>query len=175
MGRSKPNIFQAGNIVLQNRPDSDINQCKACIYELNLKRQLTKTIVMKTSKREILIYYNPESSRDRKTVAYALSLSKYVKAYSFQQSPCKSNTDWCRILAKLNIHPKELLDKSHPYYQANIRGHEFDEEGWFNILRTNPELIKAPIAMRGEKVVLCLNPKDIYRLAKEEEEEEAIV
>lgn len=128
-----------------------------------------KFIAMKSSKREISIYYNPESSSDRKTVAYAQSLSHFVKAYTFQQNPCNSNTGWCRILAALNMHPKELMNKAHPYYQANIHGHEFDEEGWLNILRTNPELIKAPIAIRGEKAVLCVNPKDIYRLAKEEE------
>lgn len=125
---------------------------------------------MKTSKREITIYYNPESSNDRKTVAYAQSISRHVKAYSFQQAPCRGNTEWCKVLTALKMHPKELLNKAHPYYQANIRGREFDEEGWLNILRTNPELIKAPIAVRGERAVLCLNPKDVYRLAKEEEE-----
>ncbi|MCB0549516.1 MAG: hypothetical protein KDD19_18220 [Phaeodactylibacter sp.] len=126
---------------------------------------------MKTSKREVTIYYNPESSSDRKTVAYAQSLSRYVKAYSFQQNPCRGNTGWCRVLSALNIHPRELLNESHPYYMANIKGREFDEEGWFNILRTNPELIKAPIAIRGEHAVLCLTPKDVYRLAKDEEVE----
>lgn len=131
----------------------------------------TKMNAMKTSKREITIYYNPESSSDRKTVAYAQSLSRYVKAYSFQQNPCRGNTGWCRVLAALDIHPRELLNEDHPYFQANIKGREFDEEGWFNILRTNPELIKAPIAIRGEHAVLCLTPKDVYRLTKEEETE----
>ncbi len=126
---------------------------------------------MKTSKREITIYYNPESSRDRKTVAYAQSLSHFVKAYSFKQNPCRGNTEWCKVVAALKMHPKELLNKAHPYYQENIKGREFDEDGWFNILRTNPELIKAPIAIRGDHVVLCLNPKDVYRLMQEEEVE----
>lgn len=129
---------------------------------------------MKTSKREIAIYYNPESSSDRKAVAYAQSLSHYVKAYSFQQNPCRGNTEWCKVLTALKMHPKELMNKAHPYYQANIRGREFDEEGWFNILRSNPELIKAPIAIRDGKAVLCLNPKDVYRLVKEEEELEEL-
>lgn len=38
-------------------------------------------------------------------------------------------------------------------------------------MRTNPELIKAPIAIRGEHAVLCLTPKDVYRLVKDEEVE----
>lgn len=131
----------------------------------------TKINAMKTSKREITIYYNPESSSDRKTVAYAQSLSRYVKAYSYKQTPCRGTTEWCKVLTALKMHPKDLMNKAHPYYQDNIRGREFDEEGWLNILRTNPELIRAPIAIRGEHVVLCLTPKDVYRLAQEEEVE----
>ena len=126
---------------------------------------------MKSSEREILILYDPGSGSGRQVVAYARSLSRHVQAYSFQQSPYNNRTGWCKILRALEMEPKELLDKSHSYYQTHIRGREFDEEGWFNVLRTNPELIKAPIAMRGQRAVLCINPKDIYRLAKEEEEE----
>lgn len=118
-----------------------------------------------TNRREILIYYNSESSADRKTVAYAQSVLRHVKTYTFQKSPA-NNTKWCKILAALGVHPKDLMNKAHPYYQANIRGREFQDEDWYNVLRLNPDLIKAPIAIRGHKAVLCLNPKDIYRLAQ---------
>ena len=127
---------------------------------------------MKNNKREILIFYNPESESGRKTVAYAQSISNYVEAYSFEQSPYNSLTGWCKIVTALDMDPKDLLNKAHPYYQENIRGKEFDEEGWLNVLRTNPQLIKAPIAMRGKRAVLCINPQDVFRLAKEERERE---
>lgn len=113
--------------------------------------------------REILILYHPQSRSQRKTVAYAKSVTPHVKAFPFD-SYNKSTLPWLRILQALNMHPKDLLDKSNPYYQLHIRGRDFDEDGWLKVLSRNPHLIRSPIAIRGNKAVLCSIPKDIYRL-----------
>jgi len=118
---------------------------------------------MKTHQREILIYYNPESSADRRTVAHAHGLTKHIKTYKFGQTP-STNTSWSQILGKLDLHPKDLMNKAHPYYQEHIRGREFNRQGYLKILKYNPEILKAPIAIRGDRAVLCNNPTDIYRL-----------
>jgi arsenate reductase len=122
---------------------------------------------MKTHQREILIYYNPDSSNDRKTVAHAQGLTSHVRTYSFDKAP-SSGTSWQQILKALDMHPKELMNKAHPYYQANIRGKEFTDEDWLNVIKYNPSLLKAPIAIRGDKAVLCTNATDIYKLTKGE-------
>jgi len=118
---------------------------------------------MKTHSREILIYYNPESSADRKTVAHARSMVPHLKTYSFAQAP-STGTSWQQILKALNRDPKELLNKAHPYYQSHIRGREFHDECWIKVIRNNPDLLKAPIAMRGSRAILCSTPTDIYKL-----------
>ncbi len=118
---------------------------------------------MKTHQREILIYYNPESSNDRKTVAHAQSLVPYVMTYSYEKAP-STGTSWQQIIKALNIHPKDLMNKAHPYYQANIRGREFNDQDWLNVIKYNPGLLKAPIAIRGNKAVLCTSATDIYKL-----------
>ncbi len=118
---------------------------------------------MKTNNREILIYYNPESNADKKTVAFARSVSPHIRTYAFNQNP-STNTSWQMILLSLGKEPKELLNKAHPFYQKNLRGKEFDREDWLKVLLHNPELIKAPVAVRGNKAILCNNPTDIYRL-----------
>lgn len=120
---------------------------------------------MKTHKREILIYYNPESSKDRKTVAHAQSVVQHVRSYAYGKAP-STDTSWQQILLSLGLHPKELMNKAHPYYREHIKGREFDQESWLKVLRYNPEIIKAPIAIRGKKAILCLNSTDIHRLAE---------
>ena len=120
---------------------------------------------MRTHNREILVYYNPESSSDRKTVAYARSVVPHVKTFSFAQAP-STGTSWQHILKALNLHPKELMNKAHPYYQANIRGRDFEDECWIKVIRKNPDLLKAPIAIRGSRAILCLTPTDIYKLTE---------
>ena len=121
---------------------------------------------MKTHKREILIYYNPESASDRRTVAHAQSMSTHVRSYSYGKSPSTS-TSWIQILHSLDVPPKELLNKAHPYYQQHIRGREFSDEDWIKVIQNNPELLKSPIAVRGKKAIVCRTPTDIYRLTDE--------
>ncbi len=118
---------------------------------------------MKTHPREILILYNSESSSDRKLLAYAESTGLKIKSYCHSKSPYTS-TAWKSILETLDVHPKKLMNKAHPYYQANIRGKEFDDEGWLSVIMRNPQLIKSPIALKGRKAVVCSTPSDIYRL-----------
>lgn len=118
---------------------------------------------MKTHRREIMIYYNPDSSSDRKTVAHAQSVSRHIKLYAFSRTP-STGTSWRQILQALGKHPKELLNKAHPYYQQHIRGREFDDESWINVIRYNPDILKAPIAVRGRRAIVCSTPTDIYRL-----------
>ncbi len=119
--------------------------------------------MLKLHPNEILIYYNPESSAGRKTVAHARSHNKNVSVRSFDKGP-STGTIWKRIVDKLEMHPKEMMNKAHPYYQENIRGREFTYEGWLKILAFNPDLIKAPIALRGDDAIMCHTPTDIYKL-----------
>ena len=118
---------------------------------------------MKTNHREILIYYNPDSSNDKKTVAHAQGLVSHVRTYSFEKAP-SNGTSWRQIIRSLNLHPKDLMNKAHPYYQENIRGREFDDEDWLNVIKYNPGILRAPIAIRGQKAILCTSATDVYKL-----------
>ena len=118
---------------------------------------------MKTHERELLIFYDSKSSTDRKTIAFARSTGHKLKTYDHSKNSA-TTTLWRGILNSLDKHPKEILNKAHPYYQEHIRGREFDKESWLKVIRYNPDLIKAPIAIRGNRAVLCSNPTDIYQL-----------
>ena len=63
----------------------------------------------------------------------------------------------------LGLRPKDILDKSQVYYQENLRGREFQDEDWLNVLINNPSLIRSPIAVRGEQAMMLDNPTDIYK------------
>jgi len=118
---------------------------------------------MKTNDREILLYFDSQSSPHRKTVAYAKSIVSHVKTYEFSQTP-STGVSWRQILKAMNKHPKELLNKALPEYQKTIKGREFTMEGWLKVLKYNTHLLKAPIAVRGNKAILCESPTDIFKL-----------
>ncbi len=118
---------------------------------------------MNSHPREITIFYNSTSDTDRKTIALASSMSKPIKSFDHSKNTT-SSTVWQMIIHNLDRSPKMLLNRADPYYQANIRGRDFDEEGWINILQKNPGLIKSPIAISGNRVIVVETPTDIYKL-----------
>lgn len=123
---------------------------------------------MKTQDNEMLIYFQPDSSVGKKTLAYAQTLVKHVRSFSMEKNPL-TPTLMKSLLYKLEVDPKSILNKADPYYQANIRGRDFTMESWLNILVNNPQLIKAPIVFWGEKAMLVENPTDIYGLLREKQ------
>lgn len=118
---------------------------------------------MKSHNREIIVYYDPDSNSGKMTAAYARSLSQNVIVYSYDQAP-PTITGWRMILNSLAVNPKDLLDKSMEYYQNEIQGRDFDDEGWLNVIKRNPKLIKYPIAIHGKRAVFCQTPTDILKL-----------
>lgn len=122
---------------------------------------------MKTNNREIMLYFDSKSNRHKKTVAYARSMVAHVKTFEFDHTPSTA-VSWRQILKSMNKHPKELLNKALPEYQETIRGREFTMEGWLKVLHHNTHLLKAPIAIRGKKAILCESPTDIFQLTETE-------
>jgi len=116
-----------------------------------------------TKSDEISILYNPDCSKSKKVYAYARSIANKVSFMEFSSSR-KTATQWKQILISLGLKPKDILDKSKPYYQENLRGREFEDRDWLNVVINNPNLIRSPIALRAGKAMLLDNPTDIYYL-----------
>ena len=120
---------------------------------------------MKISPNEILLYYDPDTSIGKKVRAYAQSLSPNINDVEYHKTRF-TPTIWRQILQMLDLKPKQLLNKSHPYYQTHIRGRLFDDEDWLNVISRNPDLLIAPIAIKGNRAILCTNPMDVYKLSQ---------
>ncbi len=119
---------------------------------------------MKFHPNELVIYYDATSSSSKQTRAYAHSISSHVNATSYQDLRC-SSTYWRDLLEMLQLRPKDLLNRAHPEYQSKIRGNNFDDEGWLTVLIRYPHLIKAPIAIKNRRAILCRNPTEILKLS----------
>lgn len=120
---------------------------------------------MRTQDQELMIMYHPESSKARQTLAYAYTLAEHVSEWDFEKRPLTLK-QWRELLDMLDMQPKELLNKSDDYYQEHLRGHDFDDEGWLNVLQRNTRLIKGPIVMKGKQAKLCNTPTDIFSIVK---------
>lgn len=118
---------------------------------------------MKSHPNELFFYYNPVQSGEKQARAYARSVSKNINEINIQKQRI-TTTGWRNILNKLNLRAKDLLDRSHPDYQTRIAGKSWDDESWLHILANSPHLIKAPIAIKRGKAVLCVTPLEVLKL-----------
>lgn len=115
------------------------------------------------SENTITLYYRPNCEKAKKARAYARCISNSVQEIDYSKSE-PTPTMWKQVFALLGKTPKELIDKSLPEYQRNLRGTEFSDEDWINVIRHNPMLLRSPIAMRGKKAIVLDNPSDIYKI-----------
>lgn len=119
---------------------------------------------MKLNATQLTIIYDPNSNIGKQTVAYAHTVSKHINYVN----PAKEKFTgrmWREILQKLKTDdPKVLLNKSHPRYQEKIAGWSFEGDDWARVLINNPDLLRAPIAIKGNRAVLCNTPSDILKL-----------
>lgn len=116
--------------------------------------QFLKAMSTTLNSRELTLVYDSTTTEGRKALAYAYTLAPKVNKQDV--SEVKLSTTFVRqVLKQLNLRPKDLLNRAHPYYQQHLRGCDFNTEGWLEVLAHNPGLLKAPIALQGDKAVMC--------------------
>lgn len=115
-------------------------------------------------KNELTILYNQNKELDRKALAMAHTLGVRINKQELS-TVRMSESLFIKFLDNLGKEAKSVVDKSCPYYQSNLRGKEFNNSEWYEIIRHHPELLKAPLAMYHDKAILCQSPNDMLRLS----------
>ncbi len=118
---------------------------------------------MKFHPNELVIFYNPSSDKSKKTLAYAKSISNHINEVDITHTPI-TTTIWKEIIGRLDLQPKEIMDRSSEYYEQNVKGHEITMQGLLDILVHNPSIIAGPIAIKGNKAILVKTPTDILKV-----------
>lgn len=118
-------------------------------------------------KNNLILLYNGNREKDRKTLAMALSITTHVDKQELN-SVRFSETLFCKMLDKLGVEPKSILNKSLPVYQEQFRGRDLTSTDWYNAIRRYPDLLLSPIAMFKDKAVICNTPTDVYKVLNRE-------
>ena len=118
---------------------------------------------MKFNSRELVLIYDPKSDLGKKTLAVAKTITNHINDIDIVNTTL-TTTIWKEIINKLELRPKELMNRSSTYYQEHIKGHEITMQGFLDILKQNPQLLAGPIALKGDKAILCKTPTDILKV-----------
>ena len=116
-----------------------------------------------TSDRMITLFYNSNSSRARKTLAYARAEGLPVDEIDILKTPL-TGTQIAELAGRLDMKVGDLVNQDHPSYSRQFDPHDFSTEDWIKLIKKNPEVMKQPIALRGKLTILVESPTDIIKI-----------
>jgi len=116
-----------------------------------------------TSDRQITIYYNSTSNRAKQTLAYAKAEGLPILEIDLLKTDL-TGTQIAELAARLHIEIKDLVNQNHPSYTSHFEHYNFSDEDWIKMIRRNPQILKQPIALRGDKTIMVETPSDIIKI-----------
>jgi len=117
---------------------------------------------MHLKKDELTLIFDSQSPRSSQTIAMALTITDKINKQDLHAVDA-SATLFQMCVEKLGGDVKSLINKADPYYQEHLRGHEYSLQMWFQTIKKRPALLKAPIALYKDKVIVCNTPTDILK------------
>ena len=116
-----------------------------------------------TSNRQITLFYNSNSSRAKKTLAYAEAEGLEIHTIDILKTSI-TGTQIAELADRLGLEIKDLINQEHPSYKIKFEYHDLSSEDWIKMIKKNPEILKQPIALRGDKTILVETPTDIIKI-----------
>ncbi len=118
---------------------------------------------MEFNPREITLIYNFDKQGDREAIAYANQISDNVREMDISKTPM-TESQLAELLTKLGVGVEKIIDVKSDIYRDDYEGKEIEESEWLGILKHNPDLMKTPIGILGDKSIICDLPSHILSL-----------
>lgn len=116
-----------------------------------------------TSNRQITLFYSSKSVRAKQTLAYAKAEGLPIQEIDILRAKL-TGTQIVELANRLHIEVADLINQEHPSYKSNFEHHNFSTNDWIKMIQHHPEIMKQPIALRGDTTILVETPTDIIRI-----------
>jgi arsenate reductase len=118
---------------------------------------------MEFNPQEITLIYNFNKQGDREAIAYAKQMAKNVNEVDIAKSPL-TERQMAMLLDKLGVGVEEIIDKKSDVYREKYSDKDMEEPDWLGVLKHEPNMMKTPIGILGEKSIICDLPSHILSL-----------
>lgn len=113
--------------------------------------------------KEITIIYSSQNPVAKQILAYSKTEGLPIHSIDITKMPLNA-TQWSGIALKMNMPISELINtQSAAFIRLSETFISLSDNDWLKLLTHNPEILKAPIVMKGDKVVIMQNPQDMLR------------
>ena len=102
------------------------------------------------------------------TLVYAKALGVPVLTIDISKTPITGSQIF-EIANRLGMEIKDLIYRDNDVFNSksepiNLEALNLSSEDWIKMIQKNPEILKQPIAIRGDKTILVVTPTDILQL-----------
>lgn len=116
-----------------------------------------------TSNRQITLFYCANSIRAKQALAYAKAEGLAIQPIDILKTPL-TGTQIAELASRLGIEVKDLVNQEHPAYTKKFEPVELSSDDWIKMIKCNPEIMKQPIALRGNHTILVETPTDMIKI-----------
>ncbi len=111
----------------------------------------------------IRVLHNPRCATSRKGLEYLSSKNINFEVINYLSTGL-SRDIVKEILLKSNLKPIELVRKQEEYYKKFLKGKNFNEDEWVEILTQNPKLLKRPVVIGKYKAAIGIPVENIDKV-----------
>ena len=111
------------------------------------------------SPKQITVFYDPESCRCLKVLAILRTHGLSVQEIDIVREP-PTVEQLFEIAEMLGMPLSELVNREHPVYKRRFGDYDLSEEDWAKMIHKNPEILKNPIIIHGDKATLAASQSD---------------
>ena len=118
-------------------------------------------MILANTNKEITLIYNSEEHIGRQILAYIQTENMLVHDIDLKYMKL-TPTQWAELADRLNIDVHELVNTENPnFFQKFGEVNDLTDQDWLNLLAHNPDILKAPIVMKGTKISMMSNPQEM--------------
>ncbi|MEM9830209.1 MAG: ArsC/Spx/MgsR family protein [Bacteroidota bacterium] len=118
---------------------------------------------MEWNPKEVDLIYNFNNRGDREALAYAKQIAQHVNETDISKTPL-TERQMAQLLDNLGVEVDDVIDRRAEIYQQKYENAKMSKEDWLEVLKHNPELLRTPIGILGNRAVICENPNDLLKL-----------
>lgn len=118
-------------------------------------------MIFANTDKEITLIYNSQEHVGRQILAYAQIENMPIHVIDLVHMKL-TTTHWAELASRMDIKVGELVNTQNPDFMQKFKNtNQLSDDDWLNLLVHNPSILKAPIVMKGTKIVMMSNPQDM--------------
>ncbi len=118
---------------------------------------------MEWNPKEVFIIYNFEERGNREAMAYAKQIAQHVNEVDISKTPL-TERQMAQLLGNLGVDVEDVIDRRADIYQEKYQDVKMSVTDWLEVIKHNPELLRTPIGILGNRAVICETPGDMLKL-----------